>query len=941
MREQLFVIACATLSLDIRLLFEEMGLEAETRFLPGGLHEDPNRLRREVQAAIDEVAGQPLDRIVVGYGLCGRGTVGLAARDIPLAIPRVHDCISLFLGGNDAYRREFDKCPGTYYISAGWYEEKTAPLRQKGSSVYLEGEQFSFDELVARYGLKKAEKTFKFLNSWQCNYRRAAFIDTGADGGELYADYARQLARQHGWTYEALPGDLGLLRRLLTTRATTDEILIVPPHHFTLFEGGEARLNSGSPVAPPEHIQNYRTSAADREPSPTERLGARIGLGIDAGGTYTDAVVYDLVNRQVLGKNKALTTKWNFAEGIAAALAGLDQALLGRVELTAVSTTLATNAMVEGDGQKVGLFLMPPFGLFEKGDIPHEPKAVIAGRLDIAGIVTEGIDEAAIRRTAREMVDTMGVEAFAVSGFAGSVNPEHELAVRRILREETDLFVSCGHELSDLLNFRTRAETAVQNARIVPRLVRLLNDLEKVLTGLCIPGRIVVVKGDGSLMSGSSAAHRPVETILSGPAASVAGARFLSDRQDAIVVDMGGTTTDTAALEGGQVKVAMRGSRVGTVRTHVKALEIRTAGLGGDSLITFENGRFAIGPRRVAPMAWLGTQEPGPDIALTLAEGRLPRARGLSSDFRFFSLAGHHPAFRPTEAEAVILETLGERPRAVFELAEALGLVHPSLVPLTRLQENHVIQAYGLTPTDLLHATGDFTRWHIPTARRAVAYFATLASQGEEEMVAALIEEVSRRLAVELIKKQLGEDVESDGMDECSVCQALTANILAGGNRNYRVGFRLERPVIGIGAPIGYFLPRAAKLLETEAILPQHADVANAIGAITSRIVVRRRVKIHPAERGGFSLEGLPGATHFPTLTKAEAFAREALRDLVLRLAREAGTGETRVLIDSEDRNVQLSGGDKIFLERILTASLTGHPDLLPQEKAVRTKPTP
>ena len=905
-------------------------MTAETRFLPGGLHEDPKRLNREVQAVIDEVSGRPLDRIIVGYGLCGRGTVGLAARDIPLAIPRVHDCISLFLGGNDAYRREFDKCPGTYYISAGWYEEKTAPLRQKGGSVYLEGDQLSFDELVTRYGRRKAEKTYEFLNSWQRNYRRAAFIDTGTDGGEFYAGYARQMAKQHGWTYEALPGDLGLLRRLLTTLATTDEILIVPPHHFTLFDNGEARLSSGSPAAPPEHNRNYNPSAADREPSSAERLGARIGLGIDAGGTYTDAVVYDLANRQVLGKNKALTTKWNFAEGIAEALSGLDHALLARVELTAVSTTLATNALVEGDGQKVGLLIMPPFGIFDKGDIPHEPKAVIAGRLDISGMVTEDIDEAGIRRKARNMVDTMGVEAFAVSGFAGSVNPEHELAVRRILREETGLFVSCGHELSDLLNFRTRAETAVQNARIVPRLVRLLDDLGKVLAGLGIPERIVVVKGDGSLMSGSAAIDRPVETILSGPAASVAGARFLAGVGDAIVVDMGGTTTDTAILEGGRVKVAARGSKVGTIRTHVRALEIRTAGLGGDSLITFENGRFAIGPRRVAPMAWLGLQEPGPEKALALAEGR-PGSRGSSNDFKFFSLAGHHPAFRPTDAEAVILKKLAERPRAVFELAEALGLVHPSLVPLARLQEHHVIQAHGLTPTDLLHAAGAFTRWHTPTARRAVAYFATLSRQTEEGMVAALIEEVSRLLAVELIKKQLGEDVEPETMDDCPVCRTLTANLLAGGDRHYRVGFKLGRPVIGIGAPIGYFLPRAAELLETEAILPQHADVANAIGAITSHIAVRRRVKIHPAERGGFSLEGLPGAAHFATLTTAEAYAKEAIRDLVLRLAREAGTGETEVLIDTEDRSVQLAGGDKIFLERILTASLSGPPDLLPQ----------
>jgi len=156
------------------------------------------------------------------------------------------------------------------------------------------------------------------------------------------------------------------------------------------------------------------------------------------------------------------------------------------------------------------------------------------------------------------------------------------------------------------LNFQTRATTAMLNARIIPRLTGLLLDLEKVMAdqGICAP--IVVVKGDGSLMSAAMAKQRPVETILSGPAASVAGARHLTGIKDALVVDMGGTTTDTAALTADAVNLNEKGSNIGGYRTHVKALEIRTAGLGGDSLIQFEKGKFLIGPKRVAPIAWLG-----------------------------------------------------------------------------------------------------------------------------------------------------------------------------------------------------------------------------------------------------------------------------------------------------------------------------------------------
>ena len=111
--------------------------------------------------------------------------------------------------------------------------------------------------------------------------------------------------------------------------------------------------------------------------------------------------------------------------------------------------------------------------------------------------------------TAREMVKRFQVKAFAVSGFAGTINPEHELLVQRLLHEETGLFVTCGHELSDLLNFRTRAMTAVLNARIIPRSIDLLDNIEGVLHKHGIKAQIVVVKGDGTLMSAEMARGTP------------------------------------------------------------------------------------------------------------------------------------------------------------------------------------------------------------------------------------------------------------------------------------------------------------------------------------------------------------------------------------------------------------------------------------------------
>ena len=265
----------------------------------------------------------------------------------------------------------------------------------------------------------------------------------------------------------------------------------------------------------------------------------RYGLGIDAGGTYTDAVVYDFEEKKIKSKSKALTTKWDFSIGIDDALAGLDQAMLSQVELVAVSTTLATNAIVEGQGQKTGLLVMNNISSIVDDTVNHSPRRNIQGYINISGQECTPINEEEIRTVVREMADQDGVTAFAVSGFAGAINPAHELRVKEIIEQEVGMVTCCGHELSDLLDFSVRAQTAVLNARIVPLIIGFFREIDDILKSRKITAPVMVVKGDGTLMSVSMARERPVETILSGPAASVAGAKLLTGLHDALVVDMG------------------------------------------------------------------------------------------------------------------------------------------------------------------------------------------------------------------------------------------------------------------------------------------------------------------------------------------------------------------------------------------------------------------
>jgi N-methylhydantoinase A/oxoprolinase/acetone carboxylase beta subunit len=777
---------------------------------------------------------------------------------------------------------------------------------------------------------QKTKKTFELLNTWQKNYQRAAFIETEANASPTYENYAREMARQYGWKYEKLKGNPVLLKNLLTAEATTDEILLAPPHHVIEINAIESTL-SANPIwmkASPrtDNIMvevlkddHARGKTADR---------MKIGLGVDAGGTYTDAVIYDFERHDVLFKSKALTTQWNFAKGIETALRKLDQQKLKAVDMVSLSTTLATNAIVEGEGQQVGMILMPPYGRLDKGEIPYKPKAIIQGQLQINGKEIVPVDACEVRGIARKMVQEYRVKAIAVSGFAGAINPEHEMLVKQIVQQETGLTVTCGHELSHMLNFKTRAYTAMLNARIIPKLAHLIRDLEKVIQALGILAPIVVVKGDGTLMRSQTAIDRSVETILSGPAASVAGARHLTGLKNATVVDMGGTTTDTAMLVDGDVRICESGSDVGGHQTHVEALDIRTTGFGGDSLIVWEEQKFSIGPKRVGPIAWLGAMYPGADKAIHFIDSHLDQYAASTRDMQIIALTNTKNGLDLTRQEKAILKLLGSRPRAVGELVEPTGMLFSKSLPLQRLEERGIIQRCSLTITDLLHVQKLMSRWDRDSAERYCMLFSRLTNMTIQELIEKIFDMGVERLVLEILKRQLDSETDPEGLETCPVCRTMIKNMLSGGNAQYHIHIDLKRPLIGVGAPIHIFLPRMVNVLGIETVLPEHADVANAIGAITSNIVVKRHLRIIPNNEGGFLIDGLAGTRHFEKFKAADSFARKALADMVRRQAWSAGTSTRELELKTEDDIASTADGKKIFMGRSIHATLAGRPDL-------------
>lgn len=984
---RIHVIACGVLAVDLKHLIGELDLDIKVTYLSGGLHRSPKELRRRLQAAIDEVsAAGEVDQIAIGYGVCGRGAVGIQARQVPLVFPRVHDCIALFLGSDAAYQRQFSQYSGTYYISAGWVKEKVQPHSAQADSAappvgppvtppVVPPSAFTpltsgasappippgdgqepcqcadpeLARLVAQHGAENAQAIQHFLTSWQRNYQRAAFIDTGAAEHLGIAAVAKDMAARYGWKYEELAGNLDLLRKVLRCRVSDKEVLWVPPHHVTVYDP----IARGLDAAPVWEIERQGAkvrdqvieistegTAADDLPhpgTPREDNPARLGLGIDAGGTYTDVVIYEFGTNRVLQKAKALTTKWDYTLGIFEALDRLDASRLAQVDLVCISTTLATNAIVEGRGQKVGLLIMPPYGLFNDTDITHRPIAIIKGRLEITGTELSPIDPEEVRRVARRMVTEEKVGALAVAGYASHANPVHEAEVRRLIEAETGLPVTCGYDVSEQLDYTVRAQTAALNGRIIPILVSFLEQADHSLRQRGITAPIMVVRSDGALMSVGVARQRPIETILSGPAASVAGARFLAQVPTAFVVDVGGTTTDTALIVEGEVRTARRGGGacVGGWQTHVQSLDLRTCGLGGDSLIAYRHHQFHIGPRRVGPVSWLAARQPQLDETFGWIEQHLADYSSMPALLDIYFLNGR-PDGTLTARERRFVEALAQRPHSGHELATRFQQHWWENFDIERLERQHLLVRCGLTPTDLLHVSGQFQRWDTAAAGRMTALFSRAIEVDESTLLKRVTDLFVRRLALEIFKKQLDEQVDGNELERSELCRALMDNWMGGGvsgipgvpASNYHVRVRLEQPIIGIGAPVSYFLPAAAKLLETSAIIPEHADVANAIGAITSSVVIRRRAEVCPDMNGRYAVHGIPGAPTFTELAEARAAAIEVLRGMVAAAAGAAGTSQSRIQIVIHDNVAPLAEGGQVFIAQTIEARLTGRPDL-------------
>ncbi|MDR3639689.1 MAG: hydantoinase/oxoprolinase family protein [Humidesulfovibrio sp.] len=345
-------------------------------------------------------------------------------------------------------------------------------------------------------------------------------------------------------------------------------------------------------------------------------------LGIDVGGTHTDAVALD--ESGIAAQVKVKTNHKDLLASVNQALEGILATIpAGDVSQLNLSTTLSTNAIVQGTLEDVGMLVVPGPGISADDFMLCRDYHVLKGSIDHRGSEIERLDPTEAQR-AIDSCRERGVRVFGCVGKFSTRNPLHENTLRQMLgpaEEEGAAAVTLGHELGGRLNFPRRLATAYFNCAVWRVFGTFADAVEKSLERLGLGHvRVNTLKADGGTFPLNQARKMPVQSIFSGPAASVMGIIALCDiNHDSIILDIGGTTTDIAVFVDGQPLVEHDGIHIGSHPTLVRALKVHSIGIGGDSAISVLGEAVRVGPNRLGP-SQADCVEPG----CACAEGARP-----------------------------------------------------------------------------------------------------------------------------------------------------------------------------------------------------------------------------------------------------------------------------------------------------------------------------
>ncbi len=677
-------------------------------------------------------------------------------------------------------------------------------------------------------------------------------------------------------------------------------------------------------------------------------------LGIDTGGTYTDVVIIDDESKTVLKSAKSLTTYPDPIDGIRNALDEMPADLLEKASFVSVSTTLSTNTVLENTGEAAALILIGSAKLLSFDDQKAVQNYVIVnGGHDNEGNEVEPLDIAAVEKYVLSVKDK--VSAFAVSSYFSVRNPEHELKTKALIQQLTAADgqnnshpVVCGHELAQSLGTYERGVTAYLNAMLLPITHRFVNAVVSEIKRRGLNADIKILKCNGAVSGIEEAMEKPVESIFSGPAASLLGASFLSGRESCLMIDVGGTSTDVSLVENGFPDISDNGAVVGGWRTKVRAIRMETSALGGDSQIWIRlpslsdsavQDRVKFGPRRIIPICRAASIYP--EILESLKERWFADKYRFSEyvqPVRFYIRSGNAAAGLTADEQKVYNKIKEDQPVSINDVMWDMSYVPADI--LRSLVSKKLVNMIGFTPTDVLHVLGDYNEFNTEAAVLAARITASFLDTEYTELCRYLKQTFSLKMAQELVyflvDKGLADNAENIVMTsrsdvfntrsrfetpfnpeltDSSVFKDSVKAVLA--FKKPLLKYKLDIPVVMIGGPVKAFADELSQLIDAEILTPEYFDVGNAVGALVGKIAKRIDISVRTVQSesrymlktNGFIVYSPGGRRAFASRDDALEYARSLGKQLIMEYMEREAVPPEKVEFKMYEEDVAISNG--------------------------------
>ena len=441
----------------------------------------------------------------------------------------------------------------------------------------------------------------------------------------------------------------------------------------------------------------------------------------------------------------------------------------------------------------------------------------------------------------------------------------------------------------------------------------------------------MVVRGDGALMSAEQARERPIETILSGPAASIVGARWMTGAENALVSDIGGTTTDVALIKDGKPAIDPAGARVGEFRTMVEAVAMRTTGLGGDSQVHIQTsglqGGLTLGPRRVVPVSLIASE--APEVVHAALDKALNAPVVGEHDGKFVRAVVGMPAVGLGEREHMLLGRIGTEVHPLGSILRT-RMEHGAL---SRLVDRGLVQVSGVTPSDASHVLGRVEAWDKEAAEKALTLFArrrvgsgdTLAKD-PYVLAQMIVDQLTEQTTLTLLESAFAEEADDFGLPPADLARhVLTLRGLNGHRGILAIDTAMNIDVVGLGASAPSYYPAVGGRLKCRMLLPQHAGVANAIGAVVGRVTMRKSGSVTSPAEGKFRVYLEAGPEDFSSSEEALSMLEAALEGEARREAGAAGAEDIHIHVERDIRTAEVEARE-VFVEATLTVEASGRP---------------